>query len=58
MKEKEAEEVTKERKNKEIKIKSIDQKIQSLKSEIDKNKDILIALEAHKEFLVKISPDI
>ena len=57
MKEKEAEEVTKERKNKEIKIKSIDQKIQSLKSEIDKNKDILIALEAHKEFLVKISPD-
>ena len=57
LKEKEAEEITKDRKNKEVKIKNIDQKIQSLKSEIDKNKDILTALEAHKEFLVKISPE-
>lgn len=47
--------MTKERKNKELKLKSIEQKIQNKKSEIDKNKDILTALESHKEFLIKIS---
>lgn len=35
----------KERKDKESKIKNIDGKIQNLKSEIDKNKDILSALD-------------
>jgi len=46
----------KERRDKESKIKNIDIKIQNLKSEIDKNRDILSALEDHKKFLITISP--
>lgn len=46
----------KDRKEKETKIKSIDNKIQYLKSEIDKNRDVLSALEDHKKFLITISP--
>ena len=46
----------KDRKEKEGKIKNIDNKIQYLKSEIDKNRDVLSALEDHKKFLITISP--
>lgn len=43
------------RKKKENKIKKIDAKITNLKSEIEKNKDILTGFEAHKEFLLELS---
>lgn len=43
------------RKKKETKIKKIDTRITNLKSEIEKNKDILTGLEAHKEFLLELS---
>lgn len=43
------------RKKKENKIKKIDSKIQNLKSEIEKNKDVLNALEEHKKFLLALS---
>jgi len=55
-KEKQAENYMKERRDKESKIKKIDSKIQNLKSEIEKNKDILAGLEEHKKFLITISP--
>mmetsp|Transcript_10893 Transcript_10893/g.8096 ORF Transcript_10893/g.8096 Transcript_10893/m.8096 type:complete len:159 (+) Transcript_10893:397-873(+) len=55
-KEKQADNLMKERRDKESKIKAIDSKIQNLKSEIDKNKDILAGLEEHKKFLITISP--
>lgn len=43
------------RKKKEAKIKTIDTRITNLKSEIEKNKDVLTGLEAHKEFLIELS---
>ena len=43
------------RKKKEAKIKKIDARIANLKSDIEKNKDVLTGLEAHKEFLVELS---
>jgi hypothetical protein len=43
------------RKKKEAKIKKIDTRIANLKSEIEKNKDVLTGLEAHKEFLLELS---
>ena len=55
-KEKQAENYMKDRRDKEGKIKKIDSKIQNLKSEIEKNKDILAGLEEHKKFLITISP--
>lgn len=42
------------RKKKEKKIKKIDTQIQNLKSDIEKNKDVLNALEEHKKFLVAL----
>ena len=55
-KEKQADNFMKDRKEKEGKIKNIDNKIQYLKSEIDKNRDVLSALDDHKKFLITISP--
>lgn len=43
------------RKKKEAKIKKIDTRIANLKSEIEKNKDVLTGLEAHKDFLIELS---
>ena len=43
------------RKKKEAKIKKIDARISNLKSEIEKNKDVLTGLEAHKDFLLELS---
>lgn len=43
------------RKQKEAKTKEIDTRIANLKSEIEKNKDVLTGLEAHKEFLLELS---
>lgn len=54
-KEKEAERMVAVRKKKEAKIKKIDTRIANLKSEIEKNKDVLTGLEAHKEFLLELS---
>ncbi len=54
-KEKEAEKQVALRKKKEAKIKKIDTKIANLKSDIEKNKDVLTGLESHKEFLVELS---
>ena len=54
-KEKEAERQVAVRKKKETKIKKIDARIANLKSEIEKNKDVLTGLEAHKEFLIELS---
>lgn len=51
---KEAELATTERKQAENKIKGLDVKIQTVKSEIDKNEDQLKALEDHKQFLFHI----
>ena len=53
-KEKEAELQLNIRKQKEKEIKDIDSEIQNLKSEIEKNKDVLGALEDHKEFLINL----
>lgn len=53
-KDKEAETMQNERKKKEKKIKKIDTQIQNLKSDIEKNKDVLAALEEHKNFLVAL----
>ncbi len=55
-KDKEAEKMMQNRKKKETKIKNIDGKIQNLRSEIDKNKDVLTALVDHKTFLIALSP--
>ncbi len=54
-KEKEAEKQVALRKKKEAKIKKIDARIANLKSDIEKNKDVLTGYEAHKEFLVELS---
>ena len=54
-KEREADKMIAVRKKKENKIKKIDSKIQNLRSEIDKNKDVLNALEDHKKFLIALS---
>lgn len=43
------------RKKKEAKIKKIDTRIANLKSEIEKNKDVLTGLESHKDFLLELS---
>lgn len=53
-KDKEAEQMQNVRKKKEKKIKKIDTQIQNLKSDIEKNKDVLNALEEHKKFLVAL----
>lgn len=53
-KEKEAEQQLNTRKLKEKDIKELDSEIQNLKSEIEKNKDVLSALEDHKEFLINL----
>ena len=45
---------TQERKTAEARIKKFDTEIQQAKSEIDKNIDVLNALEDHKNFLFKI----
>lgn len=54
-KEKEAEKMVALRKKKETKIKKIDTRVANLKSEIEKNKDVLTGLEAHKDFLLELS---
>jgi peptidoglycan hydrolase CwlO-like protein len=51
---KEAEQATQDRKKCEAKIKGLDNKIQNLYSDIDKNIDQLTALEHHKKFLFGI----
>lgn len=51
---KESDLATSERKAAEAKIKKFDTDIQQAKSEIDKNIDVLNALEDHKNFLFKI----
>lgn len=43
------------RKKMEAKIKKIDSRIANLKSDIEKNKDVLTGLESHKEFLIELS---
>ena len=51
---KEAEVAQNERKKAEAEIKLLDQKIQNVKSDIDKNIDQMNALDSHKDFLFKI----
>lgn len=56
-KDKEAEKMCANRKLREAKIKKIDTKVINLKSEIDKNKDLMTGLEDHKKFLLALSPN-